>query len=529
MTIPYYMRPINYFFLCGLILCLSTHGFGDTWCDIEKEYSQFEYTPAAPYIKLNPFGNAPLTALLKFSLPEKASVSLELKGKDGAPDLTRSFQTPQTEWEIPVYGLYPQTDNQLNLTVHFPNFTQTYPITIKTNAIGFNQIWSIPIKNQKDQNHFYWASGGKNGGSAFVFDEHGHIRYVFNEAQDSTGKQTRLLHGYLVTDSGDGKIVIRSLLGEQLYEWNMPNGFQSYNHGIYEGPDQTILVIGSLPNTRALISGVQMKTAYDHIMAFDLQGKLVKKWNLASVLNPDRSLYFELSPKISPADWAHLNSVQYIPEDQALLISAKHIGFFKIDYDSGKLKWLATPHMLLHKSGADGKGPSLLEHTLVAVDENQRPYSEDIQQGKKNLDTFHWPMMNHDVKQIAPGLISVFSNNGPLYRKDLASIPTSDALLFSVDEEKKTISLKKKIELSEYADLASGVTYMPDNHELMIFSANLHNPNTRDVFNKLYRYDLNTDTYLFEDILIYRSYFYKIEPISFEHLKELPQHTSCSS
>lgn len=507
----------------GLLLSLffSSPVLANVWCDIEKEYAQFEYTPSSPYIKVNPFGNAPLTAIVKFSLPQKASVSLQLKGKDGAPDLTRTFSSMKTEWEIPVYGLYPNTENQIILTINYPDTSETYPIKIKTGKIDMNNIWSIPIKNQKGKGFLYFASGGKNGGNAFVFDEYGHIRYVFKNKQDAMYKQTQLLHNYLVTDDKSGKVIVHSLLGEKITEFKIPDNFISYQHGIYEGPQKTILLIGTFPETYALIENQKVITGYDQIIAIDLEtGKISKRWNLATILNPDRALYFRLSPKTQPVDWAHANSIQYIPEENALLISAKHIGFFKIDYDSGKLKWIATPHILLHKSGADGKGPSLNHLALTAVNENNAPYPDDVQKGKKIMDSFHWPMMNHDVKQISPEVISIFSNNGPLYRPDLASLSTSDVLLFSVDEKQKTISLKKKISLSEYADIASGVTYLPKDNNLMIFSANLPDKNTKYVYNKIYRYSLDLNAFLSEIVVPFKNYFYRIEPIFFKKLEE---------
>ena len=512
----------------GLFLLLIPEPvFSNEWHKIDREYAQFEYTPAQPYVRVDPFGTSPLSAVIKFSLPQAAQVSLKIKGVNQTSDISVTFSSIQKEWEIPVYGLYPNMQNKIDIIVTGNNTSKTHRVNIKTQPLPSHAPWIIPIKNKKNENGFYWVSGGKNGGSLFVFDEQGYIRFAFLNPNDTPYQQATLIHDRLVIDKGNGQIAVYSLLGEKINEWKIPNAFTSFQHGIYAGPQNTALIIGSFPNTYATINNQTQKTAYDHIIALDLEtGHITKTWNLASILNPDRSLYFKISSKIQPADWIHLNSVQYIPQENSLLISAKHIGLLKIDYQDGHLKWLATPHLLLNKSGIDGKGPPLWNRVLTAIDANGTPYNQNIQQGKLIPDSFHWPMMNHDAKQIMPGLISVFSNNGPLADSSLSFLSNSDVLLFKLDENKKTIQLKKKISLPYYADIASSSTYIPlPKNDLFIFASHLPDKNTNHTFDKIYRYDMDTNKPVFEASIFYNSYFYKAEPTSFYNLKQTHPNT----
>ena len=509
-------------FVIGIMLlgmCIPVRA--DEWAKIDKEYARSVYTPAAPYVKVNPFGTSPLSAILKFSLPQPAKVSVRIKGKEGAPDLATNFSAFQTEWEIPVYGLYPGTENRVEIVVTDNKVSKTYPIVVKTPLLSGEMPWVVPFQHQQGQNGFYGASGGRNGGSFFVFDEYGYIRFVFLNPQDTVNQQASLIHHRLVVDKGDGKIAVYSLLGEKIHEWQVPDEFNSFQHGIYAGPGKIIFLIGTFPDTSVMIKGHWQKTANDWIVAFDLEtGRIVKKWHMASILNPERSVYFQSPSQGWGADWAHVNSVQYIPREEALLVSAKHVGFFLMGYTDGDLKWLVSPHLSWEKSGVDGKGPALWPQLLTAVDDRLFPFEREVQQGRKIVDSFHWPMMNHDVKEVGPGVISVFSNNGPLADKSLVSLGKSDVLLFEIDAGKKTVRLKKRIPLPYYADIASGVTYLPRQDDFFVFLSNLPDQNTHDVFHKIYRYDGRMREVLFEASVFYQSYFYQIGPISFYRAKQ---------
>lgn len=503
------------FFIVCISLLIPLHGYTFSWNELEKQYQQFEYTPDNPYIQVNPFGRNPLVAIMGFSLENPASVSLVIKGKNGEKDLITHFSEHKKEWTIPVYGLYPKHQNQVDLIVREKGKKETiYSHKIKTDAVPASQLWYIPKQAPQD-NLFYFASGGGNGPKGIVFDEYGNIRFFFNPHYDSRYKQTHILHNLLITDYGSGIIEVFSLLGEKLKAFRLPSNFESFQHDIGEGPNRTLLIIGTDKSSKGSVLNKETSLVYDKILVTNLTGKVIKLFDMATILNPDRSIFENPFCVGDKADWLHLNSVQYLPKDNSLLISGKFLGIFKVDYETGALKWMITPHLELGKSGAYGKRPSIADKALTAVNAQGKPYPIDVQQGFQTADDFHWPTMNHSVNQTPSGIISIFSNNGPLNNKKLKSFDKSEALFFKVDEKKKTVQLVKKISLPVYAPFASSVVSLDEN-ETFIFAAKTDDKNTNSSVDKFYRYNIKTGQKQYESDIYWKDYFFHAKPISFQ-------------
>ncbi len=511
MKLSYFVRLLS---VCiGLLLPL--YGYSFSWEELEKKYQQFEYTPKNPYIRVNPFNRNPLVAIIGFSLENPATVSLVIKGKNNEKDLITHFPQEKKDWTIPVYGLYPKHLNQIMIIVQEKGEKEIiYSHKIKTGAVGASQLWYIPKQKPQD-NLFYYASGGGNGPKGIVFDEYGNIRFFFDPHYDGSYKQTHILHDHLITDYGSGIIEVSSLLGEKLRDFRLPKDFESYQHDIGEGPNGTLLIVGSNKSSKGYILNKEVSLAYDQILVTDLTGKVIKVFDMATILNPDRSIFSNPIDIYGKADWLHLNSVKYLSKDNSLLISGKHLGIFKIDYETGKLKWMITPHLQLQKSGADGKRASIADKALTAVNAQSKPYPIDVQKGFQTVDDFHWPMMNHSVSQLPSGVISIFSNNGPLNNKKIKSLKKSDVLFFKVDEEQKTVQLVKRIPLPVYAPIASSAVQINE-QELFVLAADLDDKNITSSFDKFYRYNIKTGEKQYESDIYWKDYFFHARPISFQ-------------
>ena len=60
--------------------------------DLENQYlANTNYTLDNPNVLLNFYGNSPLTALVVFETKDLTSVTVTVKGKDGAADITHTF------------------------------------------------------------------------------------------------------------------------------------------------------------------------------------------------------------------------------------------------------------------------------------------------------------------------------------------------------------------------------------------------------------------------------------------------------
>ena len=69
-----------------------------------------------PYVKLNPYIIAPLTALVYFKTDAETEATVLVKGKENAGDMTFTFPTGK-EHHLPIYGLYAGHANQVEITL----------------------------------------------------------------------------------------------------------------------------------------------------------------------------------------------------------------------------------------------------------------------------------------------------------------------------------------------------------------------------------------------------------------------------
>ena len=75
-------------------------------------------------VKLNPYENNELAALVEFELLEPAQIFLTVKGRDGAEDVVYTDIQSKTKHSIEVLGLYPDYDNQIVLKAIYSNKVQ---------------------------------------------------------------------------------------------------------------------------------------------------------------------------------------------------------------------------------------------------------------------------------------------------------------------------------------------------------------------------------------------------------------------
>src|SRR5699024_7841412 len=70
-----------------------------------------------PYVNVDPYDRSPLTALIIFNTKKDATVSFTVKGKTPDVNISHSLDEERKRHVIPVVGLYPDTENEVNLIV----------------------------------------------------------------------------------------------------------------------------------------------------------------------------------------------------------------------------------------------------------------------------------------------------------------------------------------------------------------------------------------------------------------------------
>ncbi len=487
-----------------------------SFSDIREEYAQMAWTAEQPFIKVDPFGRNPLAALILFPSSQPVEVTLRVAGKDGAPDLVHTIKGFRTEHEIPVLGLYPNHVNTVELTLTDRAGAQTkQSFTLKTKRVNRRAFYVVTEKTDPDQNRFHFLLEG------VVFDEFGNMRFDFD-----SGKMVWYRGGELIEESRNAGLTRYSLLGEKLQHYPWPEGFVSFSHGLAQKPNGNFLVVGSFKNKKAVFENEWHATQRDFVIELDYHtGALVKTWDFSNLLNPDRSLVVRSSKlNYGMNNWCHMNAVDYDAAEKSVIVSCKHAGLVAADDETGGLKWVFGPKTGFDKSGRDGKGPAFFDKVLTAVDAAGKPYEAAVQEGKSPAADFKWPVKTHHVKVAGPSLISVFDNAGRLYRSDIHTTPTSQAVLFAVDSAQKTVRQVWRQPLEDFSEVGSSVLYDPNREEVVVFVSQIKDEGQRGLsFGKITRFDFNTRKKLFE-ALVYRggdTYFYRVDSFDFYPEKKL--------
>lgn len=104
------------------------------------------------YIKLDPFGNSPLSAIVIFDTPSYSKVSFKVKGKDSSVDIKDTIDKYETHHEIPILGLYPDYKNTVEITSTSKSGEVTSnTITIQTGKLP-KYIPAVTIKKADKEN-----------------------------------------------------------------------------------------------------------------------------------------------------------------------------------------------------------------------------------------------------------------------------------------------------------------------------------------------------------------------------------------
>ena len=293
------------------------------------EYQQGQYSFNVPYVKLNPYIIAPLTALVMFKTEEPAAVTITVKGKEKAGDIV--FQTgAATEHVIPVYGLYAGYDNTIELALPTGEISV---VTLRTEPAP-EKLKMPTLMNTTPE---YFADnimfvGPTSPALVAGYDYHGDARWygTLNHAFDiKRAKNGRLLlgtHRLLMPPYHTTGIFEMGMIGKIYKEFRLPGG---YHHDQIEMEDGNLIILTQDP---------PRGTVEDMCVLVDRKtGAILKTWDYQKCLPQNVGG----SGSQDSHDWFHNNSVWYDKKTNSLTLSGRHQdAVINIDYETGKLNWV---------------------------------------------------------------------------------------------------------------------------------------------------------------------------------------------
>ena len=372
------LKKISYFI--GMTVCLTGCGvsgsvsnevdteeqlsvsLNDEWQEMqsekEKKYQNLlksgEYTEDNIYVQLDPYDASPLSALLLFQTEDAMTVDISVAGKDEATTIKNSFDDYETDHSIPVLGLYPDTENEVTVTLTDESGnSMEKTVTIKTGTLA-KSIATIDVKEadtQKmdlgDSELTFVIPSTKR---AYAFDANGDVRWHSTRYNSHIFKE--LTNGnllYLTKESNDADtynvLLETDYLGKIYHRYDFSSSSAANDTGKSEGEMTVIHHDGiELPSGNFLLT-VNDGSNYIEDTMIELNretGEIEKTIDLKDILPEAFYVDYDLtSREDGKVDWFHQNSVEYDEADNSIIISGRHQDtIMKIDYDTSEIKWI---------------------------------------------------------------------------------------------------------------------------------------------------------------------------------------------
>ena len=381
------------------------------------------------------------------------------------PVYTASIGTPMqhsTMFDTKVEKVDPEFKDRLYLINN-----QLY----STHPVGARWVWNNPTGGALE-----WAFSSEIG----VIDTAGDVRWYFmNQLINDPGNP--LTSGFMMgfQQAPDGALtwgfgqryVKYDLLGREIYNRALPPGYADYSHAndnMQNG--HNLLRVSSADYRRA--DDKRVHTVRDVIIEVDKDGGVVDEWKLMEILDPYRDNVIKVLDQgavclnidaskagqtlsaeelakqeaegvfgdvagVGPGrNWAHVNSVDYDPTDDSIIISSRHqSAVIKIGRDK-KVKWIL--------SSPEGWKKGWAEKVLKPVDAKGNPIKCE---GSKCEGGFDWTWTQHTAWRIdsksEPGklFITVF-DNGDSRGMEQPALPEDKytrGVIYKIDEKAGTV------------------------------------------------------------------------------------------
>ena len=369
---------------------------------------------------------------------------------------------------------------------------------------GAHFVWNNPMGGALE-----WAFNSQIG----IIDTAGDVRGYLLDDKLSDPKDpwsSGYMMGFQQTKDGaltwgfGQRYVKYDLMGRKIFNRLLPPQYSDFSHAFDNAQNgHSFLRVANADYRRP--DGKRVHTVRDVIVELDENGGVVDDFRLYDILDPyrdnvvkamdqgavclnideakaghtlsaeelakmDENSQFGDIAGVGPGrNWAHVNSVDYDPTDDSIIISSRHQGIVKIGRDK-KVKWiLASP---------EGWKKGLKETLLTPVDKNGKPIKCE---GSKCEGDFDWSWTQHTAWRIDSKsdknilYLSVFDNGDArgMEQPPLPDMKYSRAVVYKIDQKKKTVEqiweVGKELGHPYFCPVTGLTKYMEDNDTMMVY------------------------------------------------------------
>ncbi|WP_271004423.1 aryl-sulfate sulfotransferase [Listeria seeligeri] len=351
-----------------------------------------------PYVKLNPYGTSPLTALLLFNTAEKMKITVEVEGENADTTIESEVGSEYTtEHEVAVLGLYADKANTVKISAVTQDGKKTEKtITIQTEKLPA-EMPTIDVKTsdtkkmEQTGNQLTFITPSTK--YAYGVDSNGDVRWYSTKYNSHVFKELKNGHLLYLTkyDNADDTyslLLETDYLGKIYHAYSMTTEAESEQSGSSSKSAIHHDAI-ELPSGNLLLT-INDDTKYmeDTMIEIDRQtGEVVKTIDLKDIL-PEEFYKDYKARSDGKVDWFHQNAIWYDESDDSIIISSRSQDtVMKIDYNSTKIKWILSDKegwpdsykkYLLNPTGDNFKYPAGQHAVEILPDQDDNSDTVDI-------------------------------------------------------------------------------------------------------------------------------------------------------
>lgn len=418
---------------------------------IENILNKGRYTFNDALFIINPFKYSPLSGLLIFNTDTPCKVKYTIKGIRGSKDYTNCDETWTDRHQVPVLGMYDGTLNiiKYSLLDENDNEIQSHTIRIKLPRTGPLLRNCISISKFKPSKFPFLIATGGYSGVDYAFDSHGNIRWYLTMPVHPYGVHLLSNGHMLVPDKrmrrpnyGNAHSVFAyemDFLGRIHRNIVHKSGFHHW--AISKKNDGNMLIATSSRYD------TYMENAIDEIDKNT--GEVIRSLNTNEIFD---------STYVTRYDWAHINSFEYIPEEDAIIASYRNIHTIaKINMQTKELIWILANPVFYEKTEQAEK--------VLKPDANIKWFFQ--QHGVKILERIN----KGNVKKVRIALFDNHTaNRRPVDYFD--NVKKSNIMVFTIDETNKTVKMDKYIPVP-LSITRSNVEFDEENNCIYAMCANI--------------------------------------------------------
>ena len=301
--------------------------------------------PLITSIELEEFEESPLSRAVHVELNAPAAIRLEFWQGSG-PHFERQFKEVEASQTVPLLGLRSSSATHLIVHAETDEQSESSPvIEFETAALGFDS----PIEMgdfagmDSDGTMVVFQLGNRDypGQNKFFIgvDRSGEVVWTFENVIQKLGA------GAFIESAEDGQFVYSTNRGcvfidglGQVTRNVVQDDFIVGDFAIQESG--SLLLIAQEPRTLQTEKWGTIEVVGSKLIEVDPEGEELWSWSAFDYLDTERYPNLLSEPKDGVADWTHTNSVQFIEEDNQILVGVRNQNqVLLIDRTTGDVVW----------------------------------------------------------------------------------------------------------------------------------------------------------------------------------------------